>query len=564
MVHQKAVTVFILAFTLILIFQSGGFRLIMPIQADTAVHDGDFVLDGNQLLTIRDSQYIQNGSITIRDSAKLILENVTLHIGMPYNITVTDNASLFLNDSTIESSTSSIYVSKMANLSLLNADLDTGYLSVCGNSTLDATGCPWIGTTFMYNSSKLMFENTTFNAAVFNDNSSGTIVDSTLNRHGIGLLRLNGDSSVIVQNSTLSHIPYLDLVIQDNASLQIMNSTVAEGEFYDFSNAKIQHTTITERLACYGYSSTVVIDSPNLGFIEALDNSSVTVKNSIAPALYAAGSAALHVINSQIGQRQLTMDEHSKLYYDYPLTVKLNLNGSGLENANVSIYLLPDQREVTTAETNTEGEADFILSGEVVTQYLNTTEHFDYLVEVLYGPYSMNSTVTPGTDKNVTIDLAHIILPQSSEPLWYPESPSTDEDVLVEIPTKDMQLPLSGATLWYAANDTWQSLGMTFYGTSWTARIPKEGAETVVKFYVEAESPIGLRIHTYTYNYTVETTAAPVWQQWWVWTIIVAAGTIVTVALALKKRMKHSLNQSRKPETEDKKNLSTVQTSDHD
>jgi len=117
--------------------------------ADITENEGDIVVSDADTYTIANGAFIQNGSIIVKDSARLIIQNANLTIQqsypMQYNITIEDSAKVIVENSTVRSNYDSLVKSScQSKMQIADSEirkLTTDFTGMCSgtitNSTLD-------------------------------------------------------------------------------------------------------------------------------------------------------------------------------------------------------------------------------------------------------------------------------------------------------------------------------------------------------------------------------------------------------------------------------------------
>jgi hypothetical protein len=407
---------------------------------------------------------------------------------------------------------------------------------------------------YCFGTSRLTLERTTLFKNHFHDRSSGIIRKTIVKFYS---LLLTDNSSVLVRDSEIGWVR-----ARNYASVTIKNSIknptidyVTYSELTDYALAVFENVTI-DVAYFYKHSSGVITNCHEIKSIIVLENASVlfqngalsgsltlwgyskaTIYGSIIRRLHAQDFAIIHCLDSELGALTKIYD-NATLYFDYYLTVNVELNDLPLENATVKIFYAHNQRFLR-GTTNAQGEVRFTLTGKVIRS--EGTQTFTYKTEVHYCKLVKELNITPYWHKTVTVQLFDLISPEVGELTWSPTDPSAEDNVTVKVSASDEQTYIFNVTLWFKTEEKWHPLNMTFKEGFWTAIIPKQASDTVVEFYVETYDIVGNKAETETYNYTVradtvKTVAFPMWEQWWLWATIVAAGACIAVTLVLWKR----------------------------
>ncbi len=108
------------------------------------VHEGDLVIEGDQVFTIENVTYHQRGNIIVRDNAQLIIRNATLVMEMDfanqYQIRVYGNAHAVITDTSIESTSTGYFAmiaGNSANVSLTRVRAVSFSVHCWGDATVN-------------------------------------------------------------------------------------------------------------------------------------------------------------------------------------------------------------------------------------------------------------------------------------------------------------------------------------------------------------------------------------------------------------------------------------------
>jgi hypothetical protein len=63
---------------------------------NVTTHSGDLVLGGNDVMTVKDEDYMLNGSLRMSGNSKLILDNATWYVAYHFLYTLNDNAQIII------------------------------------------------------------------------------------------------------------------------------------------------------------------------------------------------------------------------------------------------------------------------------------------------------------------------------------------------------------------------------------------------------------------------------------------------------------------------------------
>lgn len=188
---------------------------------NVTTHEGDLTINGTQTLTIENCIYVQNGSIYIRDWAKLAIKNATLMLAMQYNgqhtINVEDHAVVEVDTSKVqpEYKPGDNWLSDLWLIEYATVSID--------NSTLENIGFVSRG------NSHLTIESSTYFALLMGEASQVLIVNSTVTQ----LVELFFDSQQIV------HLDGLKAGYHENWNLH--KNQAVQNALYDLTvtNSKV-------------------------------------------------------------------------------------------------------------------------------------------------------------------------------------------------------------------------------------------------------------------------------------------------------------------------------------
>jgi len=95
--------------------------------------------------------------------------------------------------------------------------------------------------------------------------------------------------------------------------------------------------------------------------------------------------------------------------------------------------------------------------------------------------------------------------PSISTPSISPEEPIEGVEIIIDVKVSDLVSGVERVILWYRVGaGKWTHVDMAFDGVFWIATIPKQGAYTQVKYYIEAYDRAGNMAKTDVYSFTVK------------------------------------------------------------
>lgn len=357
-----------------------------PYVAYDLVYQGDLILTGNNVTTIA-GRFDINGSITVED-----------------------NATLVLNDATVNFTQTKHY---QFNITLKNPANGNPRLQ-SSNSTITSSSSYWFMVSLYQNSSATITNSTDTAYLRTHDSANVSVSNST-----IEFLDMYGSSIVSVSNSTIPDA----LQASDSSTVSVSNSSVAFLAIWPTSvNCSIFNINPgLFHLWDYQLNSSLVIAppgyAPNMTFrntgIDALQfsfwSSNATITNSTLSYLDSYGHSNLWLVNTTVGNFQFNSD--SKVYISWFLNVHvIDSVGQNVPSANV-MALYSNSTLADSKPTDTGGWARLTL----LEKMMNATGPYpvgNYTVEASYLTYSNSTTVNMTGNKQTTLTLNGLVIPE--------------------------------------------------------------------------------------------------------------------------------------------------------
>jgi len=279
-------------------------QVVLSVKASPDIHQGDLVLQGNNVTTIEDRRFDINGSIIVKENATLILKNAMVNFTQGGEVLLQNPAN---GNPRLQAE----------NATLMNAWATRLY----GNSSAKFSSCP-------------MHEESIY----YNDNSEGEILNSTFES-----VQTRGSSNVLLFNSTVEQ---LDLVTESaNSSITnlipgffifwnfLLNCSVAID--YRAPNTTLIQTTVDKWSFSFQVSSYAEIKESEVWHLHANSVSHASVYNSTIYFIELYHSSFVKLINSTHSHHSLY--NQAKLYVCWYLDVHVvDSNGFDVPSANVT------------------------------------------------------------------------------------------------------------------------------------------------------------------------------------------------------------------------------------
>ncbi len=350
------------------------------------VYQGNLILTGNNVTTIT-GRFDINGSITVED-----------------------NATLILNDATVNFTQTKHY---QFNITLKNPANGNPRLQ-SSNSTITSSSSYWFMVS-LYQNSSATITNSTDTAYLRTDDSANVSVSYST----IEFLDMYGSSIVSVSNSTIPDA----LQATDFPTVSVSNSSVAFLAIWSTSvNCSIFNINPgLLNLWDYQLNSSLVIAplgyAPNMTFrnteIDSLQfafwSSNATITNSTPSRVFSYGNSSIWLVNTTTSNFQFNQD--STIYVSWFLDAHvIDSIGQNVPSANVMSFY----SNLTLADskpTDIGGWARLTL----MEKMMNATGAYpvgNYTVEAAYLTYSNSTTVNMTGNKQTTLTLDGFVIPE--------------------------------------------------------------------------------------------------------------------------------------------------------
>jgi len=317
---------------------------ISTVEASPSIHQGDLILNGNNM-TMIEGRFDINGSIIVEENATLVLRDATLNFTMShnyqFNVTlrnpVNGNPRLIVENATVATNNYYLDMSFYENASMRANKLSTDYylyiwlymdsLALVSNSTF--------GYISAYDFSILSVSNSTFDGIYDDDYTHVTISNSDFY-----LLEPNDKSEVTVANSTIG------LLVAESMSV---NYSVTHHEPSFTSNWNfLENCSVVA--ATTGMAPNITLTNTqveNWGFA-AYGESNITVFNSKLWGLWGRGSSDTSVYNTSISY--FLVSDNSAYWHLYNTTTeRLYSRGNSVlwfMNSTSNLYEIYDESEI--------------------------------------------------------------------------------------------------------------------------------------------------------------------------------------------------------------------------
>jgi len=375
-------------------------------------HEGDLVIEGNNVFEIRDSEYNQTGNIIVKDSATLIVENAKLILRQPTpdkyqiafynnskfiasNVTITrtsdsagiygmflhDNATMDINKSTFERQT--VTLEGIENSTVIMRDSNIDFINIGRNTIIHII-------------------NTKANIRVYRGSQKVNIDDS----RNISSIQLAFAANELADLSlVLGHISYWNLheneTVKDvGTQMTVRNSTVNRWLITSSGNASISvEDSVLDSVSSRGTAS-LFMKSTTVTRIISEDFSKVRVNDSSVRDVRALNFSRIWLMNtSEQARGRLYSDPDAIIYSGWYLDVDVDSKGAPVQNNTVEAIYSHNDLLAAEGLTREDGSIRFYLLEKTMKD--NTTESNNaYLIRsVLDGDVEVNRIVLTGNEK---------------------------------------------------------------------------------------------------------------------------------------------------------------------
>lgn len=292
------------------------FRLWVSPSRRTVTHSGDLIVDANQVVSIEDCVYEQDGDVVVKDNATLLIRNAELRLNQgdhQHGILVRNEASLLTERASV--------VAMGPRYSLLYFEI-----YVMDNARWEMIETSITEPVHYYNSSHVSVENSpVIDEIYFHDSSSASFIDCIGSPYYSGRISCSELSSISIHTSQISGVYCSDFstvliedsvvtgglsfVISDNtnATLRLRSGEVEKWNMYEnetiagvTQDITIMNSTISSwRVSCRDSCNVSLLGS-TLQSIRCEDFCDVLIKNSNADSLSCHDHSHLSVQDSTV------------------------------------------------------------------------------------------------------------------------------------------------------------------------------------------------------------------------------------------------------------------------
>lgn len=351
------------------------------LESSTSIHQGDLIVNGDDVFVIEDERFEINGSIIIEENATLILENAIVNF--------------------TRGALTGIYLQHPAN----------------GNPRLRANNTTITRNPYcrFYGNSSIVFSNCSINAAIhFDDESSGTISGSTLSS-----MQARGASTVSVSDSVIA---YFDLVTTSaNSSI----SDLAPGlfDFWDFwlncsvvvdPAGRAPHVTLTQTTVdhwsfSFQGASNARIRGSQIFSLHANGLSHASAYNCTIYSVDLYNSVLVELTNSTLSLHNL--HNQATVCVRWYLDVHVaDSTGQDVPSANVTAFF-PNATVAESKLTGAHGWSRLTLTEKM----MNLTDEYpvgNYTIEATYDIHSDDLTVNMTESQQIALTLEDFVIPE--------------------------------------------------------------------------------------------------------------------------------------------------------
>jgi hypothetical protein len=376
---------------------------------NVTTHEGDLIINGTQDYAIRDCWLVQKGSIYVRDSAKLSIDNATLTLILQYDnqhyVSLEDYATVEVVDSRISFDSASgsyarygcLSLNGYAKVSIKNSTFNNDVICSYGSSFV-AIVSSTIKELLLHDASQVSIENSTVTFLV------NLIFDFTRAAHLDGLKAGYQENWNLHRNETVQNVLY-DLTVKssliawglkiiDDAAVEISNceierlllelynaadvENISEGEYKDwrFASILLSNSYVKSWYVCV-HDTRVYVENCQLEGLEASGNSTISLTQSsvsqlgISPTSYATiefdetvlayffavTDSNVYVHGNVTFSLQTLGFLSSNLTRNYN-SIVTDINDNLMENAGLTLFDR-DSKPIWNGTTNSLGQADF-------------------------------------------------------------------------------------------------------------------------------------------------------------------------------------------------------------
>jgi len=366
------------------------------LESSTSIHQGDLIINGDDVFVIEDERFDINGSLIVEDNGTLILRNAVINFTQVENYQfqmilqnpASGNPSLLSENTTITSTQNhwflvSLFDNSTATIS--NTTI-TGYLNIQDSAIAFVSGS---GIRFLTVSKSAFL-------SVFNCTVSYTLSTSY-------------SPTVLISNSTIAKLN-LDL---DTVNCSVGNFGPGLFPFWNFA----LNCSATVSPAGYAPNITIIHSTISSWQLSIEGKSNATLTNSTLGTLFSYDNTTIWMVNSTALNIQYHLK--GKIYVSWYLDVHVTDSiGQDVLLTNVTAYY-PNASLSESKLTDVDGWTRLTL----LEKMMNATGNYpigNYTLEATYEVYSNETTVNMTGNLQATLILESFIIPEFSSIIILP------------------------------------------------------------------------------------------------------------------------------------------------
>lgn len=376
-------------------------------------HEGDLIIEGNNVFEIRDCEYNQTGNIIVKDSATLTIENAKLILRQPtpnkyqiafynnskfiasnvtitrtsdsagpYSMSLDDNVTMDVNKSTFEYP-ATLLEARVRNSTVTVRDSNIDFINI-GRSTI------------------INIINTKANVRVFRGSQNVNIEDC----RNISSIMLSfaenesADLSLVPRYLSYWNLQENETVINVEMHITIRNSTVHRWQLSSSGNASISvENSVLDSASSRGTAS-IFMKSTTVTRTISDGLSKVRVNDSSVRDVRALNFSKIWLMNtSEQAHGRFYSDPDATIYTGWYLDVDVDSKGAPVQNNTVEAIYSHNDLLAAEGLTREDGSIRFYLLEKTMKD--NTTESNNaYLIRsVLDGDVEVNRIALTGNEK---------------------------------------------------------------------------------------------------------------------------------------------------------------------
>jgi len=415
----------------------------VTVEAPPSIYQGDLILLGNNV-TVIEGRFDINGSIIVEENATLILRDVMLNFtqvkGYQFNMTfgnpINGNPRLLVENSSINPNDHNIYIhlygnssasinkliaSKVAlntyEFSTVSIDHSTMYrMGIAGDSELSLSNSFVGGDLGTHDDSNVNVFNCTLGSLHAVGGRNVSLLNSTVTYHVAPRIYSGNFSIERLAPGFFSYWNFrlncsVALAPDSEASNIILIDTKVNGWIFyvwRLSNATISNSELKD-VSAYDFAVIRIYDSSFSSTVSTYDTSRVYFYNSVTNGIYSYQKSKLWLINST--SSAYGMYDQSEIHVSWYLQVHaVDSIAQDVPLANVTVTF-SNSTVAESKQTDATGWAKLTL----MEKMMNTKGEYryeNYTVEARYEGYSNSITVNITGNKEVTLSLEDLIIPE--------------------------------------------------------------------------------------------------------------------------------------------------------